>query len=246
MTFTIPQRAYVADSLLHRPYETMTPNLVAFNTLEAFGAEMTAMEDTLGWMFALRDWHPGTAANCLMANLDTIQVGRGSYDETHAVEFLSSLDGERLREVLHIPGDATLRAAGLGEDLVAKVGPSLPHKLDGLHRVAKRRAEANRTRVEAFNKLKHMLIAFPARDSASKPVVQLIRGRGYRRGEIHLNTLTLEVSAQNIYDMAGNALAMQTLLWDTLALVLWVRFGERIDPPEWATHAMTHGAWRDN
>ncbi len=61
LTFTIAQRAYVADSLLHLQFEKMPLNVVAFNTLEAFGVEMTAMEDTLGWMFALRDWEPGTA-----------------------------------------------------------------------------------------------------------------------------------------------------------------------------------------
>lgn len=223
----------------------MPLNVIAFNVLEAFGVEMTAMEDTLGWLFALRDWQPGTAANCLMANLDTIQVGRGNYDEQHAIEFLSSLDGPKLREVFHMPDDEALRKAGLGDDLVARVDHSLPYKLDGLHRIAERRAEKNRTRVEAFNKLKHMLLAFPIRESESRHVVKLIKGRGYKQGEIHVNTLTLEVSAKNIENMASNALAMQANLWDMLALILWVRFGEQLDPPPWTSHSMEHGGWRD-
>jgi len=244
LMFTTAQRAYVAASLLHQPLDKMPENVIAFLTLEAFGAEMTAMEDTLGWLFALRDWKPGTAAFCLMANLDSIQVGRGDYDESHAIEFLASLDGPKLREVLHIPSDEGLRQAGLEEELIAKIGPSLPHKLDGLRRIAERRSEANRTRVEAFNKLKHGLLAFPTRETNSKVVVQLIRGKGYKKGEIHLNTMSLEVSAANIHDMAGSALAMQAQLWDMLALILWFRFGERREIPAWASHAMEHGTWR--
>lgn len=246
LMFTTAQRAYVADSLLHQPFDQMPENVIAFLTLEAFGAEMTAMEDTLGWLFALRDWRPGTAASCLMANLDSIQVGRGDYDEGHAIEFLSSLDGPKLREVLHVPSDEALRKAGLGEELIAKVDHSLPYKLEGLRRIAERRAEANRTRVEAFNKLKHMLLAFPARETDSKVVVQLIKGRGYKQGEIHLNTVTLEVSAANIHNMAGNALAMQAQLWDMLAMILWVRFDERHDDPRWVSHSMEHAGWRDD
>ncbi len=246
LTFTIAQRAYVADSLLHQPFDKMPLNVIAFNTLEAFGVEMTAMEDTLGWLFALRDWQPGTAAYCLMANLDSIQVGRGNHDEQHAIEFLTSLDGPKLREVLHLSGDETLRKAGLGADLIAKVDHSLPYKLDGLHRIAERRAEANRTRVEAFNKLKHMLLAFPIHESSSRTVVELIKGRGYKDGEIHLNTVTLEVAAANIENMASNALAMQASLWDVLALILWVKFDERLDPPPWTSHSMEHGGWRDD
>ena len=122
---------------------------------------------------------------------------------------LGSLDGPKLREVLHIPGGEALRQAGLGKELIAKVDHSLPYKLDGLRRIAERRSEANRTRVEAFNKLKHGLLAFPTRETDSKIVVQLIKGRGYKQGEIHLNTLTLEVSAANIHNMAGSALAVQ-------------------------------------
>ena len=246
LTFTIVQRAYVADSLLHRPFDDMPATLLAFNVLEAFGIEMTAMEDTLGWLFALRDWQPGTAKNCLMANLDSIQVGRGDYDEQHAIEFLSSLDARHLREVLHIPDDKTLREAGVDGNLVERVERAMPHRLEGFRRIADRRAESNRTRVEAFNKLKHMLLAFPSRGEASKPVVQLIKGRGYDRGEIHLNTVTLEVSGANIKDMAGNALAMQAQLWDALVMILWVRFGDRLDPPAWLLHAMEHGSWRDD
>jgi hypothetical protein len=246
LTFTTAQRAYVADSLLHQPLDQMPENVIAFLTLEAFGAEMTAMEDTLSWLFALRDWRPGTAASCLIANLDSIQVGRGDYDERHAIEFLGSLDGSKLREVLHIPSDEALRQAGLGEELIAKVDHSLPYKLDGLRRIAERRSEANRTRVEAFNKLKHGLLAFPTRETDSKVVVQLIKGRGYKQGEIHLNTLTLEVSPANIHNMAGSALAMQAQLWDMLALILWVRFGERHQSPAWAAHSMEHAGWRDD
>ncbi len=181
-----------------------------------------------------------------MANLDSIQVGRGKYDEQHAIEFLSSLDAPGLRGVLHTPADEVLRNAGLGDDLIAKLERSFPHRLDGLHRIANQRVEANRTRVEAFNKFKHMLLAFPARESESKHVVQLVKGRGYRQGEIHLNTLTLEVSATNIENMASNALAMQVWLWDVLAIILWVRFGERLDPPAWCVHAMGHRGWRDS
>lgn len=244
--FTIAQRAYVADSLLHQPFDRLPQNVLAFVTLEAFGVEMTATEDALGWLFALRDWGPGTAKNCLMANLDSIQVGRGKYDEAHATEFLASLDGPKLREVLHIPEDDVLREAGMEEELITQVETSMPHKLDGLRRVAEKRVESNRTRVEAFNKLKHMLLAFATRETGSKHVqVKLMKGRGYQEGEIHLNTVTLEVSAVNVRNMAGNALAMQASLWDILALILWVRFGERHDPPPWMLHAMEHGNWRE-
>lgn len=221
VTFTIAQRAYVADSLLHKHFEGLPENVMAMITLEAFGAEMTSMEDTLGWLFALKEWEPGTAAKCLLANLDTIQVGRGEHGEDQAAEILSTLDGPRLRQILHIPVDDDLRKAGASDELVEAVEKALPYKLDSLRRVADRRRESGRARVAAFNKLKHMLLAFPIRDDEGKPQIELIKGRGYASGEIHLNTVTLEVSAANIEIMAGNALAAQATLWDSLALILW-------------------------
>lgn len=245
ITFTVAQRAYVADSLLHRPFDGMSENVLAMITLEAFGAEMTSLEDTLGWLFALKDWEPGTAAKCLMANLDTIQVGRGVHDEDAAAELLSVLDGSKLRKILHFPKDDDLRRAGASDELIEALEKALPYKLDGLRRVAERRAEGNRGRVVAFNKLKHMLLGFLVRDDEGKPQVELIKGSGYDSGEIHLNTVTLEVSAANIDIMAGNALAAQASLWDTLALILWSRFGEQHNAPPWVHHAMVHGNWSE-
>lgn len=245
ITFMVAQRAYVADSLLHRPFDGMPENVLAMITLEAFGAEMTSLEDTLGWLFALKEWEPGTAAKCLMANLDTIQVGRGAHDEDAAAELLSTLDGPKLRQILHFPEDSDLKKAGASDELVEAINKALPYKLDSLRRVAERRGEANRARVVAFNKLKHMLLGFPVRDDDGKPHVELITGRGYDSGEIHLNTVTLEVSAANIAIMAGNALAAQASLWDSLALILWSRFDERHEAPPWVHHAMDHGHWRE-
>lgn len=245
LTFTLAQRAFLADHWLHLPLDQMAPNVLAFVTLEAFGAQMTACEDTLGWLFALRDWQPGTAARSLIANLDTIQVGRNEYDEAHAFAFLASIDAPMLRQILHIPADDELRVAGLSDELIAKVETSLPHKLDGLRRIVDLRSRSRRTQVEAFNKLKHMLLAFPSVDPQSNWHVQLIKGRGYEGSEIHLNTVTLEVSPANVKQMAGDALAMQVQLWDILSLILWVRFGEKAEQSPWLAHALDHGYWRE-
>jgi hypothetical protein len=239
----------------------MSPDLENFNAdglscsvLNAYNAEMTAMEDFLGWIFVFRDWKPGTPNGSLFAQLGRVHVGQDPYSEINAEKLLGSLDEGGLRRLLHVPSDAELELDGFDEDLRNAIAMSLSANFEGLKRITNRRIESDRGFVVAFNNVKHLPLAFPTQERG-KPEVLVPRwlkkhpsGRPFvtQLDGIHLQNFWLEASVDNIRLLANRAIIGQAVLNALLGLVLWTRFGEPYETPLWAVHATRLQGWLDD
>ncbi len=99
-----------------------------------------------------------------------------------------------------------------------------------------RRAEQERGWVGAFNKLKHHMLAFPTREHNKEEIFIPYRVRFDGSGNsIRLGAAWLEVNADMVRRFAGDSIAAQAVLHDTLALILVTRFGEKYNVPQWVT-----------
>jgi hypothetical protein len=157
--FTTAQRAFVAKLIPTTDILDKCPQQdLDFLALQVFSEFMTATEDLLGWIAVLREWHPDDDYS-LFRLLDSVRVGQEL--ESEIIEYLSMLDPEGMRALLHIPSDNELSAMGLQPEEVAKVNISIPAKLEGFLKVAHLRAKNDRGLVKGFNKVKHMLLAIP-------------------------------------------------------------------------------------
>ncbi len=101
--FATAQRAYAAQLLLERPLEDLAWDELSFLVVEAFSQFVTSTEDTLGSLFALSEWRPGTVEGPLLAWLDRVQVGRGKHSEERDHKLLLEVDGDRFRRLTHMP-----------------------------------------------------------------------------------------------------------------------------------------------
>jgi len=197
---------------------------------------MTATEDLLGWLFVLKEWQPRNAEFSLLILINKIQVGKKGYEEKQAVSLLSQLDGEAFRELCHIPKDEELINSGMSDEQVNQIRLGMPFKLAGWLKIAKTREEQDRGSVRMFNKFKHHMLAFPTkargkdevwlptRITLDKVKNRVLMGQGW-----------LEVSANHLRKLAGDAITAQAVLHDTLALILVTRYNENYVVPAWVS-----------
>lgn len=249
--FSTAQRAYLAQEVLQQPMG-VNQQILAFLVLRAFGEFMTSTEDMVGWLFVLNEWQPGNAEYSLFLLLDRIKVGqrdkkRGSdYTEARAVDLLAGCDEKKFRNLVHIPSDEELLASGIPDEQVENIKRGMSSKLEGWRRIAERRKEQDRGWVRAFNKIKHLALAFPALERGKGEIwlpthIRLDR----HRNRIGLGRAWLEVSVDRARRLAGDAIAAQAVLHDTLALILVTRYSEKYDAPQWVIRAFeTDYLWR--
>ena len=247
--FSTAQRAYSAQVILQEPL-AVNQRVLAFLVIRAFQEFMTSTEDLVGWLFSLEQWQPGEAEFSLFLLLDRIQVGKkvkeGDYTEERVATLLAGLDEQGFRELIHIPNDDELLASGMPEAEVEGIKRSMGAKLEGWLRIVNRRVEQGRGWVRAFNKVKHHLLAFPTRERNKDELwlptsIRLERARN----RVMLGRAWLEVSADEVRRLAGDAIAAQTALHDTLALILVTRYGEKYTVPQWVRRAFeTDYIWR--
>jgi hypothetical protein len=235
--FSTAERVYAAQLILQQPLK-VTQTTLNFLVVKAFEEFMTATEDMIGWLFALKEWQPGNAEFSLFLLLDRITVGKGDYKEERAVSLLSEVDDEGFRELLHIPKDEDLIASGVSQKVVDKIGGSIRFKLDGWRKTAEKRMEQKRGWVRMFNKFKHHMLAFPTRDRNKAEIwlpTRIIFNKV--RNHIVLSEGRLDASANELRRLAGDAIAVQAVLHDTLAMILSTRYGEKYVAPQWAIKA---------
>ena len=241
--FSTAQRAYSAQLILRQPLGVNQREL-SFLLIRAFEEFMTSTEDMIAWLFVLEGWQPGNAEFSLFLLLDRIKVGQKNvktgvnYRETRAVSLLSGLDEQGFRNLVHIPNDDELLASGMSKEQVENIKRSMLFKLEGWRRIVNRRAEQDRGWVRAFNKLKHHMLAFPTGERDKKEIWTPTRIRlDKAHNRVGLERAWLEVSADEVRRRAGDAIAAQGVLHDTLALILVTRYGEKYNAPQWVIRA---------
>jgi hypothetical protein len=244
--FSTAQRAFTTESLLRQPMGA-NQEILNYVTLNAFESFMTSTEDLLGWLFALKEWQPGTAEKSLFILIDKIQIGRGRHTEEYAIALLTELDGEGFRTLLHIPDDGELISSGISKEFVDNLKRSLPFKLSGWLKLAQMRQEQNRGRVGMFNKVKHHILVFPSkqRNKSELFVPFNVRIEG-TPPSILIGKGQITADVNTIRKLSGDALAAQAVLHDTLAIILITRFAERnYQAPTWVVRVFRQWAYSD-
>ncbi len=117
--FSTAQRAYSAELILQQSLG-VNQQVLRFLLVKAFAEFMTSTEDMVGWLFALQEWQPGNAEFSLFILLNSIKVGikqKGiDHTEAKAISFLSGLDEQGFRELVHVPNDDKLLASRMHEE----------------------------------------------------------------------------------------------------------------------------------
>lgn len=235
--FGTAERAYSAELIL-KEFLNINQRTLDFMVVRAFEEFMTSTEDLLGWLFALQEWKPGNAEHSLFILLDRIQVGRGSYLEDDAVSLLTGVDAEGFRRLFHIPKDEEMVSAGISAELVKDINRSIPFKLDGWLKIARRRAEQDRGTVRMFNKLKHHMLAFPTQERGKDEVWMPYSVRmDKKQNQIRLGRGWLVANPNNTRRLVSDAIIAQVVLHDTLALILLTRYGEQYHQQNWVVRA---------
>lgn len=241
--FSTAQRAHSAQLILQQPLG-VNQRVLALLLLRAFEEFMTSTEDMVGWLFVLQEWQPGNAEFSLFLLLDRIKVGKESkkrgvdHTEARAVSILENLDEHGFRNLIHVPNDSELLASGMPKEQVEAIQRSISFKLEDWRRIANRRAEQGRGWVRAFNKLKHHMLAFRTRERNKEEIWLPTRIRPDKaHNRVLLERAWLEVSADEVRRLAGDAIAAQAVLHDTLALILVTRYGEKYAAPQWVIRA---------
>jgi hypothetical protein len=236
--YSTSQRAFTVEILLRQPLGANQETL-NYTALTAFESFMVSTEDLLGWLFTLKEWQPGTPDKSLFILLDSIQVGRDRHTEEKAIAILEGLDSEGFRRLLHIPKDEQLISSGLSKEFVDNIQNSLSFKLAGWIKLAQARQEQRRGRVGMFNKVKHHLLVFPTKQGNKNEL--FIPYNIHIEGtppSIHLGRGSITADANTIRQLAGDAVAAQAVLHDTLAIILISRYGERrYQAPAWVIRA---------
>ena len=249
VVFGTTLRARSASRILAEPFDEHDELDRAAVAVDAFEHFVVATEDTLGWLFALHGWEPGTAENCLFALLDRVQVGRGQWSEDRALQLLDDLGAGGFREqIAHLPDDDALRAAGWVEDKIELVDVAVESQRAGFREVAERRAGKERALARAFNKAKHYMLAMPAARAGNLEVDLLTietRPENYRTEGIRLAGQQLATDKKTSIERASGAIAMQSVIHAMCITILDVRFGITVEPLPWAVVSQGLPGWRE-
>jgi len=234
--FSTAERAYSAHFVLQH-HLNVNQRTVDFLVIKAYEEFMTSTEDLIGWLFTLEKWQPGNAEFCLFLLLDKIKVGQRDYQEERAVSLLSGLNEEGFRTLCHIPTVDELITSGFSKELADNMKRSMPRKLEGWLKIAQRRAEQGRGWVHMFNKFKHHMLAFPTKVRGKDEIWMPTSIKFNRDYGIGLGQGWLESSIKELRRLAGDAIAAQAILHDTLAIILMSRYDEKYTVPEWVIKA---------
>jgi len=207
--FSTAQRAFAASMVMERAGQDITPQEAAYLCIEGLSHFVTATEDLLGWAQVLRQWKPEEPAKQLFSLLDSVQVR--PRDENEILGFFKELKLSGLRELLRILPSSELAANALPAPEVESIDRALPHILEGWIRLAEVRVAKDRGLVTAFNKVKHMLLAFP--DDGYIRLARIESGNT-------LSGLRVEISADYAIGRARQAVECQAVLHSTLGLIL--------------------------
>ncbi|MBI2764923.1 MAG: hypothetical protein HYX53_03315 [Chloroflexi bacterium] len=238
--FSTGQRAFEAELILGAPLDSLPDTERAYLAVQTYSLEMLGTEDFVGWHLVLRNWKPGTVEGSLIHLLDHVDVKPTQEADLKAA--LDAMGPDDYRRMVHVPTTAEMEAAGMDPTIVAAVDRAIPAQLEGARGILGLRTSDGRGRVVAYNKVKHVL------GGIHRPEEQDIFIPGRLRIEddgLHLQSVMISTSAENIRLMAGRALATQAVLNSTLGAIVMGRYGAPYVTPDWARRAADMGVWRD-
>ena len=136
---------------------------------------------------------------------------------------------------------------GVPAGLVSRIAGAITKKIEGFLKVHELRSKSGRSMVKAFNKEKHMLLAFP-RDGPSGHGILLPTARIKAATKIHAEIFTIDgveirPSPGYIRNRAKRAMEAQAILWDTLSLILQTRYRTVAPTPDWVESTLD--TWGD-
>jgi hypothetical protein len=234
--FMTGQRAFVAKLVpINDILEKLPQQELDFLALQAFSEFMTATEDLIGWVSVLRQWNP-VEEYSLFQLLDSVWVGPEL--EFEVIDYLSKLDTDGLRGLLHVPSDHELLAMGLRSEEVAQINGSIHSKLEGFLKVARLRTGNKRGLVKGFNKVKHMLLAIPT-DTFEGHQVLLPKiggitpaGDNSPRKTI-IDGARIDTNSDYIRGRVRRTLEIQAILCDVMQFILYARYQQPYVHPKW-------------
>jgi hypothetical protein len=227
--FATAQRARTLRRIYEAARDDASPDELLFMAVDALEEKMTAIEDTIGWIAALRAWLPSTGRT-LFPLLDRVEVHRDL--EGSIAAYLEALDEEGLRELLRIRA-ADLAASGLPPTIRKSIDGSVAALLPGLRRVLDFRRARDRYRVVMFNKSKHMLQGAVLRGRDGTHALRYIRASDSaceRVGDV-------VATSQHVRTVAAEGIVIQAVLHGMLAAILMAHYPEPYISPEWVTRA---------
>lgn len=238
--FSTGQRAFEAELIYGTSLESLSETERAYLAIQAYALEILATEDLVGWHIVLSNWKPGTIEGSLLFQLDRIDVG--PKQEAELAVLLETMQPEDYGKMIHIPTAAELAADGISPDIVSAINIALPAQLAGVKKVLAQRADSRRGQVVGYNKIKHGLVGFQRPDDHQVFIPGRVR---LKSDGVHLQSVTIATSAENIRLMAGRAMATETVLNATLGAVVMSRYGVEYEAPDWARRVSGLPIWSE-
>lgn len=225
--FATTQRAFGAARIYSVAAEDLTEAQLQFLAIDAFEEKMHGVEDTLGWIHALRLWIPDDGRS-LFPLLDSVRLER---EEDGLSEFLDELDGDELRSLLRVRLE-DLDSSGIREEIRQQIIQSVPHVLDGLRRLIHFRTANERRTARMFNKSKHMLQGVVKRSRDGTHAIEFISGSPPE------TVGRIIVTPANIRTLAAESIVLQAALHSMLAAILMTHYQELYASPDWIRMAL--------
>lgn len=236
--FATTQRAFAGFRVLREPLENLDDLYRACLAVESFQQFVVSTEDLLSWFFVLKEWRPGTPDGSLLAGLDRIQVGAGRWTEPKALELLQTMTADDYRLMMRIPTSDELRTDGWDSQVINIIETAMAEQFNGIKRLVMKRSEMDRSRIRAYNKSKHGSLLFRLQHEGKQAVAfRWARGGYSDPAGIHLEQHLVLIDHQTIGKLLRDSIGMQAVLISLLTLVLWTRYGERIESAPWVRQA---------
>lgn len=241
--FVTAQRAFIAELLCPADLDSRDDATRAFLALQAFEQYMVSGEDTLSWVCALMEWETESASleTCLLAKLDTIQIGggHGSYTDEKLEQLFERMTPDDLRSALKVERDFTPPVGVTMHEAI------FGYWLSGLRRIVRGRRANGRAYVRAYNKAKHGLVGIYGPDVDGHPTVALLTATtgDYTSEPVQMNRAQVRALPRDIRMRVNWTIQMQAVLQSILAFMLGVHFDDWEDTPEWARRAWQSEGW---
>ena len=232
--FATAQRARTAQRTYDAANSAESVEDLIFLAVDAFEEKMQAVEDTLGWLWALDQWIP--EGRNLFPLLDAVRLGR---DEARLVALVDRLDEDGLRRILRARRE-DIEAADLPDGTSQRIDESIPAILGGLVRLADFRTANGRRTARMYNKSKHMLQAVLRSGPDGTHAVDFISGAPAE------TVGRIVATSANVHAVAAETI-LQAVLHEMLATILMLHYGERYESPLWVTVALDlREGWHDD
>ena len=232
--FTTSLRAFMAMVPPLDVLKKMNQVQLDYLAVHAFSEFVTATEDVLGWIEALRKWKPSEDFS-LYHLLDKINVDPKL--EKKLDTYLAGLEPEELRAILHLPTNSVLLGRSWPQTTIDALDKSLPKKIEGFRNVLEERSKNARSIVKGFNKTKHMLFAFPINRPSGRhillPTEKLVSEKNDPKPLYSIDGVIIETTPEYIRGRSNVARVSQAVLCDTLLLVLNCLYENEYQPPAW-------------